>query len=226
VNVVKSSDAIICVSDMQRDLILKKVPALQSKTHVIPNPLPPLSYIEMIDDDFGYFGGPSLLKGWKTLLESLALLQSQKKCVRVHCTNFPVKKGRIEPTLGMIKIFIHSRVSASAYNELYRHLRAVIVPSVWKESFGYTAAEAIIRGRLLIKSDGACISEITDGCQGVFRFETGDHIGLVDCIDSVNNLSRGAACELGLKNRESLLCRWDNQKIERRLLGLFDDIAN
>ena len=61
---IRLSDFIICVSRAQRDMLVKYMPSLAAKVRVIYNPLPSLSPVEMNGDDFGYFGGPSYLKGF------------------------------------------------------------------------------------------------------------------------------------------------------------------
>jgi len=209
---VRLSDAIICVSKTQRDIITKATPSLGSKIHAIHNPLPNLSYMDIEGDDFGYFGGPSYLKGFNSLCRALVHINHCGP-VRIHATNFPnLTEEGFEP-LHNIGILSYGRLGYDLFEKVYRQIRAVIVPSVWPEPLPYVVSEAILRGRLVIASNIGGIPEQIGDTLDTFLFYPADIERLAELIEHVNDLDRQTIIDLASKNREIFLKKFDNERI-------------
>ena len=209
---VKFSDAVICVSKVQRGMIIKKESSLRDKTYVIYNPLPELSYIEMEGDDFGYFGGPNYLKGFRTLYRAMMYINNaDQRVMKIHATKFPGSSKQFAKSLSRMGISLYGKLDNDEYEKLYKQIRAVIVPSLWHEPWPYVVVEALVQGRFVIASRIGGIPEQVEGCKGVMLFEAGNHNKLADSMEFVAGLEREKMVDLGFQNRETFLKRFDNE---------------
>lgn len=216
---VALSDATICVSKAQKRLVVEMAPGLNRKIRVVYNPVPKLSYTEVDGEDFGYFGGPSFLKGFNILCAALAY--TTNRIAKVHATNFRRAKSKwaLSPYSGMRnQLALYRRLNETAFNQVWRKIRAVIVPSVWHEPLPYIVSEAMLRGRIVIASNVGGIPEQVQGSKGSFLIEVGSYKQLAEYIDVVAALTREEAIELGQHNKESFLKRFSNATAIRDFL--------
>jgi glycosyltransferase involved in cell wall biosynthesis len=209
---VELSDAIICVSKSQRSIILEKKSSLQKKLQIIYNPLPRLSIIEMTGDDFGYFGGPDVLKGFRVLYQALSSLNhAGSRLMRIHSTKFRVPSEQVARALSGLGFLLYDKLDKSELDKVYENIRAVVVPSVWHEPWPYVVIEALVQGRFVIASRVGGIPEQVEGCKGVILFEAGNYNKLADSMEFVAGLDREKIVDLGFQNREMFLRRFDNE---------------
>ncbi len=216
------SNAIIVVSQAQRNMLIKNMPALRDKVHAIYNPLPNLPYTKIEDDDFGYFGGPNIQKGFNVLCQALACYRERlnSTSLKVHSTCFNTANTEYLKRLKLSGIIPYGKVDEISLGNIYQKIRAVLIPSVWAEVYGYVASEALIRGRLVIASSIGGLPEVTAGCPGALLFHPGDYRELSDKLDIVHGLSRESAADLGARNREVVLKKFSNKII----IGQFMDL--
>lgn len=223
---VKFSDAIICVSKVQRDMIIKGEPSLRGKTYVIYNPLPEISRTEMEGDDFGYYGGPNYLKGFHILYQAMMRIKhTNRKAIKIHATKFASFSKQVAKSLSGKSILLYGKLNNEEYDKLYRQIRAVIVPSIWSEPWPYVVVEAIIRGRFVIASSIGGIPEQVEGCKGSLLFETGNYEQLAEALESVKSLERETIIDLGFQNKETFLKRFDNETTIKRFISVFDSLT-
>jgi glycosyltransferase involved in cell wall biosynthesis len=109
-------------------------------------------------------------------------------------------------------IVAHSRLSSEDYAALCDGIGTVIVPSVWEEPLPYVVTEAMLSGKLLIASRIGGIPEQVANCEGVFLFDPGEDEQLAEKVLCVENLNRENADDLGAKNRERVLRKFNNKK--------------
>ena len=207
------SDFVICVSRAQRDIIVKYLPSLTDKVRVIYNPMPSLSPVEMNGDDFGYFGGPSFMKGFHVLSKALRYRKHEGcESVTVHATKFSKLDEHYVGLLRDLGFAVYGKLDSCEYDRVYRKIRAVIVPSIWHEPLPYVVAEAILRNRLVIASNIGGIPELVKGCKGLFLFNAGHFAQLAEIIDYVSCLSREAIEDYCINGREVFTKRFNNEK--------------
>lgn len=216
---VPMSDATICVSNAQRDLILRHMPSLVNKCYTVYNLLPGNHEVETTGRDMGYFGGRMPLKGFDVLCHALRLTTTR---FAVHMTGLVHGSEKI----GSSKVVFHERLDQQKYRELYKKISTVIVPSVWPEPFAYVVSEALLSRRLLIASDTGGIPEQVENCRGTFLFRRNDAQGLAKLIDVVNALDHSAAAELGAKNREAFLRKFRNRDSLQTFLKIIHEAIN
>lgn len=217
------SDAVICVSKAQRDLITLRAPYIRNNAHVVYNPLPSLTWMKTFGDEFGYFGGPNYLKGYNVLCDALVKTKNPK--IRVHATNFPTSVRLPHQHSLHQRIMCYDKLNDSLFRDLWKKIRAAIVPSIWHEPLPYVVSEAMLRGRILVASSVGGIPEQVEGCKGVWLSEPGNHEQLATSLDLVSDLSEGEAEELGVRNREAFLKHFDNNRTVKEFANICESLA-
>jgi glycosyltransferase involved in cell wall biosynthesis len=215
------SDAIVCVSKAQKELIEKCDRNFHSKIRVIYNPLPEIPQMDLKGEDFGYFGGPRRLKGFPVLHKAATLFShSNREQIKIHVTKFSGANETLSKLLGQLGILIHERLSESSFDCMYKHIQTVIVPSVWMEPLPYVLSEAIMKGRIVIASRIGGIPEQAEGCKGVFLFEPGNSYELAEIMKNVINLERETVVDLTNSSRDVLARKFDNRRTLRNFMDL------
>jgi len=221
-NLVMLADALVFVSNAQRDLFLKHAPNISRKCYVIYNPAPDTSHIPIEGNDVGYFGGLSPLKGFSVLMKAWLKIFPKHKA-RIHAT---MLKGLGNPEhLKNMRIIPYARLSRKIYENVYREVKVVAVPSIWQEPLPYVVIEALLRGRLLVASKVGGIAEIVSGLEGVSLAKPNDADGLAEALDLALSTDRGDAVELGRKNREGILGKLDNQRSVNGLIRILERVS-
>jgi len=224
--IIELSDAIICVSKSQRNIITEKERSLRKKIHVIYNPLPKLSFVEIKGDDFGYFGGPNILKGFRVLYQALLNLNHvNSRLIRIHSTQFQFYNEQIVRALSELGFLLYNKLDKNELDKVYENIRAVVFPSICYEPWPYVVVEALIKGRFIIASRIGGIPEQVDGCKGVILFEAGNPNELADAMSLVASLKREEIVDLGFKNREAFLRRFDNESTIKSFIGLCERLT-
>jgi len=93
-----------------------------------------------------------------------------------------------------------------------------------EEPAPYVVVEALLRGRLFIASRVGGIPEITEGAPGVRFVEPGDVDGLAGALNWALSMDRSEAVELGSKNREYALKKFDSKRSAKELIRVFEQI--
>lgn len=222
----KLGDAIICVSNVQRNMMLDREPSLQDRTHVVHNPFPEYTDLKPEGFDFGYFGGSDYLKGFDVLCRASFHNRSKlgKKTV-IQATKLLNVSDRVARSLSDWGFVTHGKLGKDEYARMYKQIRTVIVPSVWNEPWPYVVVEALAQRRLLIASRIGGIPEQVEGCKGAFLCEPGDSEELADTIEMVANLSRQDVESLGSQNRETFLKRFDNESSIRKFINICEHLT-
>lgn len=217
------SDAIICVSNTQRDIVVGRIKSLKGKIIVINNPIAELPKTSATGVDFGYFGGSDLMKGIQVLFK--AAFSLKRNNLRIHATNLGKVSLETTNSFKQVGIIPYSRLSSTHLDQLYEELRAVAVPSIVPETFSYVACEAALRGKLVIASTIGAIPEILNGCSGAFFFEPQNYQQLAERLVYVDGLSKEVAIDLGLKNRETLSKRLNNNITIKRFIKVCESVC-
>ena len=220
------SDAIVCVSNAQKDIVTQSGLFPSQKLSLVHNPIPEFSSLPLKGDDFGYFGGLETLRGFQTLYHAaVSLGASSKKPFRIYSTKFPQIKKQYVDCLEKSGFCVYGRLEKKAYDELYQKIRAVIVPSRWYETWSYVVVEALLNGRYVIASRIGGIPEVVDTCRGVSLVEPGNSEALKDAMDYVLNLDNDSLFKLGRQNRDAFLSRFSNDKCLKEFVGVLDSVA-
>jgi glycosyltransferase involved in cell wall biosynthesis len=208
---VNYADAIICVSNKHKELMIDSLPYLRNKLYVIYNPMPEIPDVDIKRGDFGYFGGDGKLKGFSVLSNSLTLMNTSLS-PKIHATKLSMVLTSSEKKLMNNKGFIrYGRLSPENFIDMYSSVQTVIVPSIWPEPLPYVIAEALIRKRLVIASKIGGIPELLKGCEGVIQCEPGNELDLADAIEDIMNIDFASRIKLGNQNRDNFLSTFSDE---------------
>jgi len=220
------ADAIIFVSEAQRRLFLEAVSRIGlhinfQKTQVIYNPIPDLKPVEMEGNDVGFLGGLDPIKGFKTLYQAWVKIFPKYPSSKLH-----VAKGyKFLKEFESKGIISYGHLMPSEILKLIRKVKVITVPSLSPEPAPYSVVETCLYGRLLIASETGGIPEIVGGLPGVKLVPPGDKDKLSEALDWALSMSRDETVELGLKNRENILRRFDKRKSVNELIKVFEKVA-
>lgn len=172
-----------------------------------------------VDPDAGeyvaYAGRLTPEKGVETLVEAARI------------SGLPFVIARHERSLVSLDVPPEVRVVSTRTREdldaFYRRARVLVVPSIWFETFGLVAAEAMSHGVPVVASRiGALACLVEDGVDGLL-FEPRD---AVDLCDKVRRVWGDAALgrRLGAAGRRKARDLWSAERHFERLTELYDSV--
>lgn len=168
---VSQADKVICVSKRQAEIIADQIPELESKIEVIYNPIPlhllNLEHRKELDGTptFLYVGGDSYVKGFYVLLQTLNMLDrigikaniifaNKYSSISLEILN------KMKEKLKNVNLQIAGRIKYSELLRLHQKAQALIFPSMWEETFGYSVIEALFLNTIPICSKAGALCEI------------------------------------------------------------------
>lgn len=220
---IKRADAILCVSKAQRETLTNHIPIIAQKTHVIYNPMPRILPLEVKGEDFGYFGGTNILKGFDVLSRALTILNDLS--VRVQVTGLSTINTTVQDMYSRVGMVFSKRIEYDKQESFYEKIKAVVFPSIVSEPLPYVVAEAMLRARILIASKVGGIPEQVEGCKGAFLFEAGNYRQLAEALRYVKDLSKDTTSDLGCQNRAAFAKNFDNETTIKKFISTIDRLV-
>jgi len=224
----KFSDAVICVSKFQKQIIIDQDASFREKINVIYNPLSPAPSIKMEGDDFAYFGGFNYLKGFQTLFQAVKYMNRRStnhNLTRIHVTNSSESFGQSPDSLREQGLLVYRKLSRVECDILYKQIRAVIVPSICPEALPYVVSEAITRGRFVIASRIGGIPELVENCKGAILFEPGNEKELANAIEVVKAMDRKEIVSLGLQSKKKFNMNFNNERSIKEFIRICESLT-
>jgi len=218
------ADALIFVSNAQMNLVLSKVPNIRRKSYVIYNPIPNDPLIRAEKMGIGYFGGRRFVKGFHILMRALKSLKHSSN-IEVYMTMTSEKHKIIKLNNGIV-INLLPKLNRNSFLDLMKKLSIVVIPSLWPEPLPYTLAESMLYGKLVIVSKIGGIPEMVDETSlGLKLIRAGDYRELTDGLTSFLSFKLEQANEVGFKNREYLLQKFDNERTIKSFIDILNSIS-
>lgn len=223
--IIMSGNAIIFVSKYQQRLFTEYARGLNIETpmnFVVYNPIPATEYEQPDNADVCFLGGLDPIKGFFVLYRAWLMIYRRFRGVRLRATMTASLPGLVEK-VGVIR---YPRLGPSELKRVCWRARVVTVPSLSPEPSPYAAVEALLRGKLLVASNVGGIPELVENAPGVKLVPPGDVEALAEALEWALSLNDSAVVELGLKNREYALKKFNNSRAVRRLVRIFEIISN
>jgi len=135
-------------------------------------------------------------KGVQNLIEAIHLLEPNlQQKIQVIIAGDGQYKSELQKAVSSYNLnnTIEFVGNINNQQEYLRKAFICVVPSLWKEAFGYTNVEAMAVGCTLIASNVGGIPEITEDKKSGLLFEPGDSKALSKCIENTlaNNVAKG-----------------------------------
>ena len=223
-HMARYGDILIFVSQAQMDLVLSAAPSLKSKSCMIYNPIPAFPFIKAEKSGVGYFGGKDFLKGYYVFIKALNELRTQS-AVTSYLTMTSKKQRKKRLNNGAVLDFLPKLPQAELCS-LMKNLSVAVVPSLWPEPSPYSLVQSMIQGKLVIASDIGGMPEILKGeTSGVKLTKPGDYIDIAETLDDFLSLTLDEANEIGLKNREFILNRFNNHRTVSSFVKVLEKCA-
>ncbi|HEY3346436.1 MAG TPA: glycosyltransferase, partial [Nitrospirota bacterium] len=172
------ADAMVAPSNYVRDIFIENG-FDAAKIHVIPHGIALPECMPVTHSDkvrFGYIGSFAPLKGVGMLVDAFSNLGTGAE-LHIHGhggENHDLIVGRLMERAAGKAVFFHGRYERESLGGLLAGLDAVVVPSMWPETFGIVVREALSCGVPVIVSDcGALPEAVRDGIDGMV-FANGD----------------------------------------------------
>jgi glycosyltransferase involved in cell wall biosynthesis len=122
---------------------------------------------------FGYVGGPGQLKGWNKIVEAFRGLDLDSLGpFEIHAVDAGELVGsswreELLSTSGGLPVVVVPPYQQDSIDQAFAAFTALLMPSNWRETFGLTAREALLRNVWVIASDaGGLAEDIVDGENG------------------------------------------------------------
>lgn len=118
---------------------------------------------------FGYVGGNTPIKGYDLILEAFRHLSANDVELRLvdNTLNLGFSSMAVKADNFDIDVNVVPPYTQDSIDEFFQGIDVLLFPTQWKESFGLTVREALIRDVWVISSDaGGAVEEIVDGENG------------------------------------------------------------
>jgi len=219
---ISMADAVICVSKRQAQIISEAAPQLRNKIAVVYNPPPPMPPLEKRPSETPtllYVGGDSYLKGFPIALWALSRLRHNYKAyVTGHVS---AKWANLVNKLGG-KVTLLGRVPYSDVLKLHAQAWTLLFPSIWEEPLPYAVVEALMAGTIPIAFAVGGVSEIVEGTIAErFLCNPGDVKCFIQRLEAITTSTPSDITEIGLKIRELLLSRFNNELLREKITKIF-----
>ena len=119
---------------------------------------------------------------------------------------------------------LYDKLNTEDFRKIYRNIRTVVVPSIWPETWGYVVSEALLNKRLVIASGIGGVPEQVESLEGTFLFQPGNSEQLAELMKIVRNFPKEIKEDLGSKNREGFLKKYDNKKTLQDFVKVLDRV--
>jgi glycosyltransferase involved in cell wall biosynthesis len=232
---VSQADKIICVSRRQAEIMADQAPELRDNIEVVYNPLPP----ETINAEprkelnntptFLYVGGDSYVKGFHMLLEAVKELGKQGVKAQIILAgeygNDNLKTlDELRSRYRGLEVLVLGRVSRDEILKLHEKAWGLVFPSIVEEPLPYAVVEAMALGTIPIASRAGGVTELlNDTVAQQFMVSPGNVNDPAKRISMITSLTTDEVKVLGFKLREEILRKLNPNKIERRIIEIFEE---
>lgn len=172
------------------------------RLHAVYNPVP-AELLEsepcLGEEDTVLFAGRLTYEKGVYMLPSLADIMKPTKLHVIGkgpLAGFIERQARTRPNL-----VFHGYVSHAEKTEIFRRARAIIIPSLWFEAFGYSAAEALALGKPIVGFNVGGIGELISESGGGRAIKPFDIKEFSEAVESIVG-SRKTSAELGIRGKE------------------------
>jgi glycogen(starch) synthase len=136
---------------------------------------------------FAYVGRFVAEKGITLLVEAVRILKRQSFDFEIQLIGDGPERGNLEEIIADYHlescVHITGFLTGAAFLEALRHVRVIVMPSVWEETAGLAAMEQMMRGRLVIAAQIGGLGEVVG--EAALTFPLGNAEALAERMKEV-----------------------------------------
>lgn len=172
-----------------------------------------------------YFGRYSREKGVLTILNAYSKLNCDEKLVLVGKGTEEEKiKEFVNNNNLTDRVLVNGPIFGSEMDKILEKAKIVLVPSEWYENGAFVALQALAKGKIVIASDIAGLSEIIkDGVTG-FLAEPGNPDSFADAITKAINMTKDEYIEMSTSIVEYAKKRCDSNRYINDLTEIYENL--
>lgn len=173
---------------------------------------------------FGFVGGLGPIKGFDLIIKAFQKIERRDyelvlvdNTLNLGFSSIHAKGQRIPGKLKIVPAYTQDTI-----DEFFSQIDVLLFPTQWKESFGLTVREALIRNKWVILTDsGGTVEDIVDGENGTIIPLDGDYVSLKTAI--VELLQKADEIVGHVNQYKKQICSFEQQADE--LHGFLRDVA-
>lgn len=177
------------------------------------------------DDYILYFGRYAREKGVLTILQAYSKMKCNEKLVLVgrgseegKIKQF-VKENNLEE-----RVVINGAIFGKEMDRIIEKAKVVLVPSEWYENGAFVALQALAKGKIVVASDIAGLSEIIQDGETGFLAEPGNPDSFANAIQKALSLTVDEYIEMSNHIVEYAKQRCDANNYVNKLIGLYNGL--
>lgn len=222
---VDSVDRFICVSEAQKKLHCQMgIP--EEKISVVHNFINPLEYVPTysVGDYILYFGRMEPLKGIGSLIAA-----SKQLGMRLVLTGEGSELEKIRKDEAALirqgQLVLTGLLFGQELMDVIRGAGCVVVPTLWGETFGLAAAEAMACGKPVIASNTGGLPEVVDDGNTGLLFEPGNAVDLTEKISRLM-ADKALAMKMGENGRRRVEEHFSPEAHYIKIMQIYNDVIS
>lgn len=169
---------------------------------------------------FGFVGGRGPIKGHRQLVKALNSLPRDDYVLKVVDAELKLGHRGIDPVDWQVpgQLEVVPGYDQHTMDDFFGSIDVLLFPSQWKESYGLTVREAVLRGVWPIVTDGGgTVENLTDGVNGTVIPLDGGHEALARAVADVLAAPERFTPELGSDEAGIVTLDGQAQDLQRHL---------
>ncbi|BCU69047.1 glycosyltransferase family 4 protein [Stygiolobus caldivivus] len=231
------ADILLAVSNIVKDILVQRgYPEDKIRIININGLHPDIPYVpyEPSEKDFifAYLSYPDEGKGVFQLINAINIAARKNPNIKLK-----IPGGLEEPKVVELvdklgirdKVILTKRLPYEQYvKELPNILKDVdfiVVPTLVPDTWGRVVTESMLSGRPVIvtKGNGGLVEQVTDKVDG-FHVNVYDLNEFAESLFKISQLDKETVRKMGLKAREDILLKYDNEKILSQIISLYREL--
>lgn len=169
-----------------------------------------------------YFGRYAREKGVLTILQAYSKMQCPEKLVLVGKGSEEEKiKSFVNERNLQNRVQINGAIFGEDMDRIIERAKIVLVPSEWYENGAFVALQALAKGKIVVASNIAGLSEIIQDGETGYLAEPGNPDSFVEAINKALELTDKEYCEMSKRIVEYAKRRCDAKQYIQKLCGVY-----
>lgn len=172
-----------------------------------------------------YFGRYAREKGVLTILKAYNLLKCEEKLVLVGKGSEESKiKEYVEQNHLEEKVQVNGAIFGKKMDRIIERAKVVLVPSEWYENGAFVALQALAKGKIIVASDIAGLSEIIEDGKTGYLAEPGNAVSFSKAIGKALKLSKSEYYVMSENIVEYAKKRCDAHQYIQKLCDIYEHL--